>query len=77
MEIAEPKRRQTKTIAVAGGVRFAQSFSKQRLIDEYNPTIYPVVLCAGLPRFTDPINLKLLDTRAYDPSAVLHNYRPA
>jgi dihydrofolate reductase len=59
-EIAELKQRQGKTIAVAGGARLAQSLSKQRLIDEYNLTIHPVVLGTGLPLFTDPINLKLL-----------------
>jgi dihydrofolate reductase len=75
-EIAELKQ-QGKTIGVAGGATFAQSLSEQRLIDEYNLTIHPVALGTGLPLFTAPINLKLLNTRVYDTGAVLHNYQPA
>lgn len=76
-EIAELKRQPGTAIAVAGGARFAQSLSKQGLIDEYNLTVHPVVLGTGIPLFTDPINLKLLSTRAFDTGAVVLNYEPA
>jgi len=76
-EIAELKRQPGAAIAVAGGARFAQSLSEQGLIDEYDLTVHPVVLGAGIPLFTDPINLKLLSTRAFDTGAVVLNYEPA
>ena len=37
----------------------------------------PVALGTGMPLFTDPISLKLLTTKAYDASAVLHVSEPA
>ena len=45
--------------------------------DEYNLTVHPVVLGTGMPLFADPINLKLLSTRAFGTGAVVLNYEPA
>jgi dihydrofolate reductase len=43
-EIARLKQQPGKEIGVAGGARFAQSLSKERLVDEYRLTIHPVAL---------------------------------
>jgi dihydrofolate reductase len=76
-EIARLKQQPGKTIGVGGGAKLAQSLTRDRLIDEYRLTIHPLTLGAGAPLFADPINLKLISTRAFDTGAVLHTYRPA
>jgi dihydrofolate reductase len=76
-EIARLKQQPGKTIGVGGGANFAQSLTRERLIDEYRLTIHPLALGAGLRLFADLINLKLIGTRAFDTGAVLHTYRPA
>lgn len=76
-EIKELKKQPGTAIAVAGGARFVQSLAQQGLIDEYNLTVHPVVLGTGLPLFTDPVNLKLLSTRAFGAGTVVLNYEPA
>jgi dihydrofolate reductase len=76
-KIAQLKRQPGKDIGVAGGARFAQSLSKQRLVDEYRLTIHPVALGSGMPLFAEAINLKLLGTRRFATGVVVHTYAPA
>ena len=54
-----------KDIGVAGGASFAQSLSRDCLIDEYRLTVHPVVLGKGLPLFVEPLKLKLVSTRSF------------
>ena len=74
-EIAQLKQQPGKEIGVAGGARFAQSLSKQGLIDEYWLTIHPVVLGSGLPLFVAPLTLKLLNTRTLASGVVVLTYQ--
>ncbi len=74
-EIARLKQQPGKTIGVAGGARFAQSLSKEGLIDEYRLTIHPVVLGSGMPLFVAPLKLKLLDTRTFATGVMLLTYQ--
>jgi dihydrofolate reductase len=76
-EIARLKQEPGKDIYVPGGASFAQSLSAQGLIDEYRLIVNPVVLGGGLPLFTEPVNLKLLDSRAFGTGAVVLVYEPA
>jgi dihydrofolate reductase len=76
-EIAQLKQRPGKDIYVTGGARLAQSLSRLGLIDEYNLTIRPVVLGSGMPLFKDqaqPLNLKLVNSRAFDTGAITITY---
>lgn len=75
-EIARLKQQPGKTIGVAGGARFAQFLSKERLIDEYRLPIHPVALGRGKPLFADPIDLKLRDTQRFAAGVVVHTYAP-
>lgn len=76
-EIAELKKQSGKDIGVAGGARFAQSLSREGLIDEYRLAIHPVVLGSGMPLFADPINLKVLSSRTFATGVVINTYQPA
>jgi dihydrofolate reductase len=76
-EIALLKQQPGKTIGVAGGARFAQSLSKQGLIDEYRLTVHPVVLGSGMPLFVAPLTLKLLHTRTFATGVVVLTYQRA
>jgi dihydrofolate reductase len=79
-EIARLKQQPGKDIFVTGGATLAQSLSQNALIDEYNLTIHPVVLGSGMPLFKDqslPLNLKLVNTRAFETGAVLLTYQKA
>lgn len=64
-EIARLKQQPGKDIGVAGGASFAQSLSRDCLIDEYRLTVHPVVLGKGLPLFAAPLKLKLVSSKAF------------
>jgi len=57
-----------------------RSLIKTGLIDEYILPIHPVMLGAGLPVFNDlakPLDLKLVDVKAFPGGIVVHTYHPA
>ena len=63
---------------VAGGARFAQSLSREGLIDEYRLTVHPVVLGSGKPLFTDlarPLGLKLVDAKTLASGVLILTYQ--
>jgi dihydrofolate reductase len=67
-------------IVAFGGARFAQSLTRERLVDEYRLTVHPIVLGAGLPVFAGterPIELELIETKTLAGGAVTHRYRRA
>jgi dihydrofolate reductase len=79
-EINALKREPGKDMIAWGGAAFAQSLTRDRLVDEYRLVHQPVALGNGLPLFsglTAPFVLDLLEARAYNGGAVLHVYRPA
>lgn len=76
-EIARLKQREGQSIGVAGGARFAQSLSKDGLIDEYRLTIHPVALGSGKPLFAAPLKLKHVSSRALASGVVIAVYQRA
>jgi dihydrofolate reductase len=64
-------------ILLHGGADFTHSLTKLSLIDEYRLIIHPVVLSAGLPLFTGPLDLNLVDSRIFPSGSVLMAYRRA
>ena len=73
-EITRLKQEPGKDILAHGGAKFAQALSKLGLIDEYRLIIHPVVLSAGLPLFAEPMDLKLLDSKAFPVGSILLVY---
>lgn len=66
-------------IVAWGGAGFAQSLSRDGLIDEYALVIKPVAYGAGLPIFRDlpeALRLDLVEARTFDAGVVLHRYEP-
>ncbi len=79
-EIAQLKQQPGKDIGVAGGARFAQSLSREGLIDVYRLTVHPVVLGSGKPLFADlarPLNLMLADSKALASGVLVLTYERA
>ncbi len=76
-EITQLKQQPGKTIGVAGGARFAQSLSKEGLIDAYRLTIHPVALGSGLPLFVAPLQLKLVSSRPLASGVIVAVYQRA
>jgi dihydrofolate reductase len=76
-EVAKLREQPGKDILVPGGARFAQSMSKLGLVDEYRLFIHPVVLGTGLPLFTDPVDLKLQDSKTFETGAIVVTYQRA
>ena len=63
---------------VVGGANLASTFVRHGLIEEYRPYVHPVVLGQGHPLFPAseaPIDLRLLDTRAFRNGVVLLHYQ--
>jgi dihydrofolate reductase len=76
-EIPRLKEQGGKDILAHGGASFAQSLSRLRLIDEYQLVVHPVVLGAGLPLFSDALELKLLDATTFDSGVLASTYARA
>ena len=79
-EIAALRRRPGGEMIAWGGAGFAQSLSKEGLVDEYVLVVHPVVLGGGLPMFRDlpeALRLDLIEARTFDTGSVLHVYRPS
>ncbi len=63
------KKEQGKKIWICGGGKIVQSLLKEKLIDEYNIAVIPVILGAGIPLFgkmLKEIELTLLNTLTYN-----------
>jgi dihydrofolate reductase len=71
------KREPGKEILAHGGARFAQSLSRERLIDEYRLVVHPIALGAGLRPFSDRTELELREARRFPAGAVLLTYARA
>lgn len=74
------KQEHGQPIITFGGAGFMRSLIKTGLIDEYILPIHPVMLGAGLPVFNDlakPLDLKLVDVKAFPGGIVVHTYHPA
>jgi dihydrofolate reductase len=75
-EVARLKEQDGRDLAV-GGAGMAASLAKLGLIDEYRLFVRPVVLGGGTPYFPaleQPINLELLETRAFGSPVVYLRY---
>jgi dihydrofolate reductase len=78
-EVAKLKVQAGKDISV-GGAGLAASFMQLDLIDEYWLYVYPILLGGSKPMFPDlpdRLNLRLLETRAFNRGAVLLRYERA
>ena len=78
-EIAKLKRQSGKDMIVWGSISLAQSLIDERLIDEYQIVICPVVLGSGRPLFRDTVkglDMTLLKTKTHDLGTVLLKYTP-
>ena len=61
-----------------GGASFASTFIRLGLIDEYWLYMEPIILGGGKPMFPallNPVNLQLVETRAFGSGVVLLRYR--
>jgi dihydrofolate reductase len=76
-EIRELKSGPGKPILAIGGAGFMRSLVAEGLIDEYHLVTHPVVLGGGLAIFNEvarPLDLKLVDVRAFPGGIVAHTY---
>ncbi len=77
--ITRMKAQPGKNMALAGGAKLAQTFTRLGLIDDYMITVHPVILGKGKPLFADlndMTRLKLVDTKRYGTGAVGLHYQP-
>jgi dihydrofolate reductase len=70
------KRGPGRNIAVPGGVRTAQTFSRLGLIDEYVLMVHPVAIGEGKRLFTQRTDLPLVSSKTYDSGVMQVRYRP-
>jgi dihydrofolate reductase len=76
-EVARLKQEPGADIVAHGGASFAQSLVQLDLVDEYRLLVHPVALGRGLPLFaqaTRPLDLALVDVKAFPKGAVAHVY---
>lgn len=79
-EIMKLKSEEGKPIVAIGGAEFMRSLIATGLIDEYYLVIHPVVLGKGLTIFDGiekPLDLKLVEVKAFPGGIVAHIYRAA
>lgn len=77
-EISKLKQQPGKDMVMLGSISLAQSLMKDRLIDEYQLRVCPVVLGKGRRLFPDDIatlDMKLLETKTYETGLVLLHYQ--
>lgn len=75
--IKQLKQAPGKQIIASGGAGFMRSLIATGLIDEYYLAVHPIVLGAGLPIFNGvakPVDLKLIDVKAFSRGTVVHTY---
>jgi dihydrofolate reductase len=75
-EVAKLKQKSGKGIVIWGSISLAQSLMSERLIDEYQLIVCPIVLGSGkrLFRDADSFATKLLNTKLFDRGSVLLAY---
>jgi len=79
-EISQWKQEPGKDILLYGSASIVQALTNLGLIDEYQLLIYPVVLGAGKPLFSNinnRVNLKLTKTTTLPSGVILLHYQPA
>ncbi len=77
--VAALKRQPGKDLAVLGCGELVQSLMRHGLVDEYQLSIYPLVLGSGTRLFREggpPASLKLVGTRTTATGVVIASYRP-
>jgi dihydrofolate reductase len=78
-EIVRLKRREGNFLLAHGGASFARSLIASGEVDEYRLLVHPTALGRGLPLFdalTAPLELELIESRAFPVGAVAQVYRP-
>ncbi|MBE2319781.1 dihydrofolate reductase family protein [Solirubrobacter sp. CPCC 204708] len=75
-EIERLKLQDGGPIVVHGGVRFVQSLTRSRLIDEYRLHVHPTALGSGRSLFDAPLKLNLVDMRRFSSGTVAMTYTP-
>jgi dihydrofolate reductase len=77
--VADLKQQIAQDILIYGSGTLAETLMRHNLIDEYRLLTYPVVLGSGKRLFsTDiPLNLKLVEAKAFESGVVALTYRPA
>jgi dihydrofolate reductase len=78
-EIAALKKQSGKDLLAHGGIEFAQSLIQTGLIDEFWIASHPVAAGSGLNLFeklSEPLYLKLIDTKVFSTGAMIHIYQP-
>jgi dihydrofolate reductase len=75
-EVVTLKQGAGKNMVMWGSISVAQSLMSERLINEYQLVVCPVVLGSGKPLFPDKksLDMKLLKTKSFDRGAVLLAY---
>lgn len=76
-EVADLKRVAGRDIFVPGGASLIHHLIEQDLVDEYRLITHPVALGTGLPLFTAPTRLELMDRRTFPNGVHVSTYRPA
>jgi dihydrofolate reductase len=59
-----------------GGASFVRALIETGLVDEYDLLVAPVVLGRGLPIFSKPMDLQLVELKRFPKGTVAHVYRP-
>jgi dihydrofolate reductase len=79
-EIAMLKREPGNDLIAYGGSRFAQSLTRERLVDEYLLMVEPAALGSGMRLFAEdlgePLHLDLVEAHTYPTGVAFHVYRP-
>ncbi len=77
-EIARLKQQPGGDIGVTGSALLVQSLMQAALVDEFQLTIYPLILEGGKRLFPEgrTMNLKLIEARSFNSGVVLLRYQP-
>lgn len=73
-EMAALRAQPGENIFVSGGARMAQSFIRERLLDELNLYIHPITVGSGILLFLDQQKMMLKENRPFEGGVVLHRY---
>jgi dihydrofolate reductase len=75
-EVRALKARSGKNITIDGSSMLVHSLAQHDLVDEYSLLVYPLVLGSGKKLFAEgiPINLRLIDSRAFPTGVMLLKY---
>ena len=76
-EVARLKQRAGKDMVIWGSISLAQSLIDEKLVDEFQLVVCPVVLGSGtalFPHSGSSLDMQLLNTRSFDRGTVLLTY---